>query len=87
MINIFLILKSLFNIHDVLYVFEYNPDIDESCARTMSIHKTYKGAYMALRSFLLYRHEEWFGNPRKYHELYCIEHTEHYFIRKMKLKD
>ena len=75
------------NTEEYIYAFKYNPDIYESCAATMSIHRTYKGAYMAMKAFLLYRHEEWFNKPKKYHELYCIDDGEHYFISKIKLND
>ena len=75
------------NTEEYLYAFKYNPDIYESCAATMSVHRTYKGAYKDLRRFLLDRHEQWLELPKKYRELYCIEHGEHYFISKIKLKD
>lgn len=91
-------LKSLFkkkdgltlpkcNTDEYLYAFKYNPDTFDGCAEIISIHKTYKGAYKNLRRFLLDKHEQWLELPKKYRELYCIEHGEHYFISKIKLKD
>lgn len=75
------------NTDEYLYSFEYNPDIFDSCAETMSIHRTYKGAYKNLRRFLLDKHEQWLELPKKYRESYCIEYSERYFIRKIKLND
>ena len=76
-----------FKTDEYLYAFKYNPDIYESVAATMSTHRTYKGAYIAMKAFLIYRHEEWFNKPKKYRELYCIEHDEHYFVSRIKLND
>ena len=72
---------------DNVFLFCYSPDIYESCAMTVSVHKTYKGAYSALRSFLLGRHQQWFESPRRMHWLYCIQNDERFFIKKIKLNN
>lgn len=51
-----------------VYAFNYNPDINESVWATVSLHKTMKGAEMAM---------EFHKNERlkKWNELYCNEET------------
>lgn len=67
---------------DYVFLFCYSPDIYESRAMTMSVHRTYKGAYSDLRNLLLDRHEQWFESPKRIHWLYCIQNDESFFIKK-----
>lgn len=42
-----------------VYAFEYTPCIYESYFKTMSIHRTKKGAYKAMRDFLETEYTKW----------------------------
>jgi len=50
----------------ILYQFLYCPCICESEYCTISIHKTPKGAYTAMRKDILKRYNEWFEWRLKY---------------------
>jgi len=47
---------------DKVYAFQYNPCIYESGYCTISLHKTCKGAYQAMRTFILREYNIWREN-------------------------
>jgi hypothetical protein len=47
---------------DVVYEFGYQPCIYESAMSTVSIHKTFKGAYKAMREHLLHSYKKWYDS-------------------------
>ena len=47
-----------------VYAFQFNDCIYESTYATMSLHRTKKGAYLAMRKYLL---EEWNKTLEKHH--------------------
>lgn len=53
----------------------------------MSVHKTYKGAYLDLRQYLLGRYQQWIELPKRFRDTPCIESDELYYIEKVELKD
>ncbi len=55
------------NKNEFVYEFLYNPCIHESTSCTMSIHRTKKGAYKALRKFLLEKYDEWYNSADRKH--------------------
>lgn len=79
---------------ETVYEFCYNSDTYESCTATMSIHKTQKGAEMAME---FHRNEEKKkydditelmieSNPN-YKEEFPFGYDEDWFIRETELKD
>ena len=70
-----------------VYLFNYIDSVYEGCAETMSVHKTYKGAYLALRQYLLGRYQQWIELPKRFRDTPCIESDERYYIEKVELKD
>jgi len=51
-------------ISDIVYEFLYNPMVEESSAQTMSIHKTRKGAEMAMKFHKEEKTKEWYETIR-----------------------
>lgn len=75
-----------------VYAFIYNEMYYESAPKTMSIHKTKKGAYLAMRKFLIDRYWEWFKRHKKcYHGFWRDQckapDSEYWTVIEMKLED
>ena len=51
---------------EVVYEFGYQCCIYESAMATVSIHRTAKGAYKAMREHLLHNYTEWYNARIKY---------------------
>ena len=63
----------------MIYLFVFNDDLWESCAGTVSAHKTRKGAEIALEH---HKHQWIIDNDRKPNDK-----TEYWGIREIKLED
>ena len=72
---------------ETVYTVSYNPCVYESGLMTLSLHRTKKGAYLALKKLLFDKHEQWIEGPKRMRDLYCIQNDERYFIKEMKVKD
>jgi hypothetical protein len=51
---------------DKIYSFQYCECIHESAFETISIHKTVKGAYSAMRKYILKEYNQWREDGLKY---------------------
>lgn len=51
---------------DKVWAFEYCDCVYESTFSTMSLHRTAKGAYRAMRDFILKEYESWRDSGLKY---------------------
>ncbi len=75
----------------ILYQFRYLYCIYEGSWNTVSIHKTKKGAYMAMRKFLLDRYQDWdkvrraIGYTRT--DTDKVSHHDLWNIKSIELKD
>ena len=61
---------------DMLYAFLYNPMIEESGYITISIHKTKKGAEMAMKSHIAKEKKEWERHDKWEREEYGDEYEQ-----------
>lgn len=53
-------------IDDNVYAFMFNDDIHEGSMSIISLHRTKKGAYVAMRNFLLTSYMEWYNERIMY---------------------
>ena len=66
---------------DVVYAFEFCSCIYESGYSTMSLHRTKKGAYNAMRKYLLYEYNQWhddrtfFGKNKRFGEKFGVHQS------------
>ena len=70
-----------------VYCFMYNSCFYESSDVLISINRTYKGAYLNMRGFLMDKYEEWKETPKKYRKhILPIENYERYYIKREKVR-
>lgn len=74
-----------------VWVFYYNSCIHESAPSAVSLHRTARGAYQAMRGALQKEYDEWqrlrteFGKSRDYVDKFGL-HQE-WFVGKLEIKD
>jgi len=54
---------------------------------TISVHKTYQGAYKALRTFLIEIYDEWYDRPKKYRTKKVFDENQIFYIKRIKIEE
>lgn len=65
----------------------HNWDYSDDSDYVVSYHKTYKGAYLAMRKWLLEKYERWFNEPKRDRHEKIMYATELYFIEKQEIEE
>lgn len=76
----------------VVYKFLYCSCIYESSFATVSIHKSKKGAYKAMRKFILDEYTSWYDNRIKYGKFKCLGiskfgESQAWYVEQQKLEE
>jgi len=71
----------------ILYGFRYCPCIYESSYSTISIHKTKKGAYSAMKKHRIAVFETWRKLPNQYRKPFKDTFSQDWFIDKITIQD
>lgn len=72
---------------DLVYEFKYCFNTHESSSFTVSIHKTYKGAYKAMKKHMFEEYEEWLNYSSYFRKRFKFNSHKEWFIVKTKLLD
>ncbi len=70
---------------ETVYEVLFNPCIHESAPSTISVHRTKKGAYKALRTFLFEKYYEWYNSAGRKHSKWS--YNEWWGIGEIELKE